>query len=206
MRRQGLEPRTRGLRVDCWTAANALTAWIAYVNAPDAHNTRAFGRCSFHDPFHGPMASTAGCITESHRSAEYNRTTSPDGPWPTLRPRCGRKALAAAGLLSGDQRCDDAPWDGDAAAEHAEPWRGADDDAEPASADVPPPLATSTPESLSRHSSQNASGAAMPASAATTGRIATSLRAAIAFSAEVSMSTIHSRADMVSAPSASLRQ
>ena len=69
MRRQGLEPRTRGLRVDRWAAADALPARIAHVNAPEAPNTRAFGWCSFHDPFHGPMASTAGCITESHRSA-----------------------------------------------------------------------------------------------------------------------------------------
>ena len=68
-----------------------------------------------------------------------------------------------------DLRCDDAPWDGDAAVEHTESWRGADDDAEPASADVQPSVATSTPESSSRHSCQNASGAAMPASAATTG-------------------------------------
>jgi hypothetical protein len=56
-----------------------------------------------------------------------------------------RRVLVAAGLLSGDQRGDDAPWDGDAAAERAESWRGADNDTEPASADVPPPVATSTP-------------------------------------------------------------
>jgi len=49
-----------------------------------------------------------------------------------------RKALASAGLLRGDQRGDDAPWDGDAAAELAEPGRGADHDTEPASPDVPP--------------------------------------------------------------------
>src|SRR5262249_16281298 len=48
-----------------------------------------------------------------------------------------RSALAAAGLLRGDQRGDDAPRDSDAAAELAESWRGADDDTEPASADVP---------------------------------------------------------------------
>ena len=67
-------------------------------------------------------------------------------------------------------------------------------------------VATSTPESSSRHSSQNASGAAIPASTATLGRIAASLRAAIAFSAEVSVSTIQSHADVVSAPSTSSRQ
>lgn len=68
------------------------------------------------------------------------------------------------------------------------------------------PVATSTPESSSRHSSQNASGAAIPASAATLSRIAASLRAAIAFSAEVSVSTIQSHADVASAPSTSSRQ
>ncbi len=69
------------------------------------------------------------------------------------------------------------------------------------------PVATSTPESSSRHSSQNASGAAIPASAATLGRIAASLRAVtIAFSAEVSVSTIQSHADVASAPSTSSRQ
>ena len=69
-----------------------------------------------------------------------------------------------------------------------------------------PPAATSTPESSSRHSSQNASGAAMPASAATTGRTAASLRAASALSAEVSVSTIQNHADAASAPSTSSRQ
>ena len=42
-------------------------------------------------------------------------------------------ALAVAALLRGD----DAPWNGDAAIEHIESWRGADDDTEPASANVP---------------------------------------------------------------------
>jgi len=63
--------------------------------------------------------------------------TSPDGPWPTLRPRYGQKRVSSRGLLRGDQRGDDAPRDGDAAADLTEPWRGADDDGEPASADVP---------------------------------------------------------------------
>ena len=104
-----------------------------------------------------------------------------------------RSALAVVGLLRGDQRRDDAPGDSDAAAELAEPRRGADDDPEPAGAVSRPPAATSTPESSSRHSSANASGAAMPTSAATTGRAAASLRAAIALSAQVSVSTIHHR-------------
>jgi hypothetical protein len=111
--------------------------------------------------------------------------------------------LAAVGLLRGDQRGDNAPRDSDAAAELAGSRRGADDDTEPASADVPAAGGHVNTRSSSRHSSQNASGAAMPASAATTGRIAASLRAAIACSAEVSVSTIHSRADVASAPSAS---
>jgi len=52
------------------------------------------------------------------------------------------------------------------------------------------PPATSTPESSSRHTCQNASGAAMPATAATIGRIAASLRAATAISADVSASCL----------------
>jgi hypothetical protein len=46
-------------------------------------------------------------------------------------------ALAVTGLLRADLRGDDAPGDGDAAAELAESWGGADDDTEPSSADVP---------------------------------------------------------------------
>ena len=45
--------------------------------------------------------------------------------------------MSAAGLLRDDLRREGAPWNGDAATELAEPWRGADDDAEPAGADVP---------------------------------------------------------------------
>jgi hypothetical protein len=53
VRRQGLEPRTRGLRVARWAAAEALPARITHLDAPEAPDTRASGRCSFHDPFHG---------------------------------------------------------------------------------------------------------------------------------------------------------
>ena len=49
--------------------------------------------------------------------------TSPDGPWPTLRPRYGQKRVSSRGLLRGDQRGDDAPRDGDAAADLTERWR-----------------------------------------------------------------------------------
>jgi hypothetical protein len=35
--------------------------------------------------------------------------TATDGPWPTLRPRDGRKALASAALLRGNLRCGGAP-------------------------------------------------------------------------------------------------
>src|SRR5207244_2426139 len=56
---------------------------------------------------------------------------------PLARPTPGLCVLAAVGLLHCDLRCDDAPWDGDAAAELAEAWRGADNDTEPARADVP---------------------------------------------------------------------
>ena len=43
-----------------WEAAVALPARTAHLTAPQAANTQAFGRYSFHDPFHGPMAGTAG--------------------------------------------------------------------------------------------------------------------------------------------------
>ena len=94
---------------------------------------------------------------------------------------------------------DDAPWDGDAAVELAESWCGADDDTEPASADVPAAggyvnagelVAAQLPERL---------WSGYAASAATMGRIAASLRAAIAFSAEVSVSTIQNHADVAQA-------
>jgi hypothetical protein len=78
---------------------------------------------------------------------------------------------------------------------------GAGDDTESASADIPAAGGhVKCPVSLSRHSSQDASGAAMSASAATTGRIAAGLRAAIADSGEVTGSTIQSQADVASAP------
>jgi hypothetical protein len=45
--------------------------------------------------------------------------------------------LGTVGLLRGDQRGNDAPRDGNAAAELAESRRGADDDTEPAGPDIP---------------------------------------------------------------------
>jgi len=83
----------------------------------------------------------------------------------------------------------------DAAAELAEPRRGADDNKnQRARIFCPTAGATATPASSSRHSSQNASGRAMTGERGATGpATAASLRAAIALSAEVSGSTIQSR-------------
>ena len=50
----------------CSESADALRAAIAHVNALEAPDTRAYGRYSCHDPFHGPMAGTVGtCHGES---------------------------------------------------------------------------------------------------------------------------------------------
>jgi hypothetical protein len=67
---------------------------------------------------------------------------SPGGPPPPGRVAFGlvpatKIPAPPAELLHCDLRCDDPPRDGDAAAELAESRRGADDDTEPASADVP---------------------------------------------------------------------
>ena len=59
--------------MDRWAAADALPAPIAHENALEAPTAPAFRRRPFHDPFHGPMASTAERITQSHRSAGTNR-------------------------------------------------------------------------------------------------------------------------------------
>jgi hypothetical protein len=53
VRRQGLEPRTRGLRVDCWGAPHALPAPTSQESARNAHNAQGCDRYSFHEPFHG---------------------------------------------------------------------------------------------------------------------------------------------------------
>jgi len=84
VRRQGLEPRTRGLRVDRWAAADALPARIAHVNAPKAPTTRACDRRSFHEPFHdlqGPAAQ------------DWSRKV-------TGQPPANRRALGSAGCAA----------------------------------------------------------------------------------------------------------
>jgi hypothetical protein len=52
VRRQGLEPRTRGLRVDCSGAPNALPAPTSQESARNARNAHECGLRSFHEPFH----------------------------------------------------------------------------------------------------------------------------------------------------------
>ena len=96
---------------------------------------------------------------------------------PPARTSSGRRAplaraaprlcvLAAVGPLRCDLRGDDAPGDGDTAAELAEPRRGADDDTEPAGADVPAAGGHVNAGELVAAQLGDASGAAMPASAA----------------------------------------
>jgi hypothetical protein len=52
----GLEPRTRGLRVDCSGATSALPARMACKHAPKAPKERGCDRRSFHEPFHDSLA------------------------------------------------------------------------------------------------------------------------------------------------------
>jgi hypothetical protein len=112
VRRQGLEPRTRGLRVGCWAAADALPAPTAHLTAPQAANTQAFGRYSFHDPFHGPMAGTAGTCHGQSRSAacksagigKYRGATST-----AVREAIRRSGAAAAHHVAGQFGTGDRP-------------------------------------------------------------------------------------------------
>src|SRR5215475_5102360 len=68
VRRQGLEPRTRGFvsvvpavlgglppgsRVDCWGAPHALPAPTSQESARNTRNAQRCDRYSFHEPFHG---------------------------------------------------------------------------------------------------------------------------------------------------------
>ena len=53
VRRQGLEPRTRGLRVGCSESADALPAPISQTKAPECTDGTVTRQYSFHEPFHG---------------------------------------------------------------------------------------------------------------------------------------------------------
>jgi hypothetical protein len=65
VRRQGLEPRTRGLRVDCLAAPGALPAQIPHANAQKAPIARRCGRCSSHESSHGSQSGPGGSVTVS---------------------------------------------------------------------------------------------------------------------------------------------
>lgn len=97
-------------------------------------------------PAHAARARRKGCRGVRNHPRPHLVTCGKRRRWRLLAGwapgrRRGRgtagSALAAAALLHGDLRCDDGPWNGDAAIEHTESWRGADDDTEPASANVP---------------------------------------------------------------------
>jgi len=53
VRRQGLEPRTRGLREGRLAAQSAPPAQTAQLDALKAQNAQAVGLETFHEPFHG---------------------------------------------------------------------------------------------------------------------------------------------------------
>src|SRR5205823_1849945 len=75
-----------------------------------------------------------GVVAQPGRHARPTRAAA-DRRAPFTRPAPALCVLAA-GLLHCDLHGDDPPWDGNAAAELAEPWRGADHDTEPASTDI----------------------------------------------------------------------
>jgi len=85
---------------------------------------------------------------------------------------------------------DHAPGDRLAASQLPEPWRGPDDHAEPAAADIPAVDAdVDSPVSSSRHSCHKCSWCTMPATAIRWGRAPASRRAAISTSAGMSTLT-----------------
>ena len=56
VRRQGLEPRTRGLREDRPAAPGALPAQMPPRGRPERTQCSVIPRRSFHDSFHGSRA------------------------------------------------------------------------------------------------------------------------------------------------------
>ena len=62
VRRQGLEPRTRGLRVGRSGVPGVLPAQCPHA---DARKAQGYSRCSFHEPFHGIGTGPAGSVTVS---------------------------------------------------------------------------------------------------------------------------------------------
>ncbi len=90
VRRQGLEPRTRGLRVDCCGAPPALPAPTSQGSARNARNARGCDWCSFHEPFHDAH-DMLGNIAITERSQARARAESNEearGSW--LWARCRR--------------------------------------------------------------------------------------------------------------------
>jgi hypothetical protein len=65
VRRQGLEPRTRGLRVGCLAAPGVLPAQMPHANAQKAHIAQGYGRHSSHESSHGILGMGPGSVTVS---------------------------------------------------------------------------------------------------------------------------------------------
>jgi hypothetical protein len=68
VRRQGLEPRTRGLREDRCDTRSALPAQMSRVDALKAQIARGDDRYSSHESFHGHQSQ--GCLIVTERSRE----------------------------------------------------------------------------------------------------------------------------------------
>jgi len=60
VRRQGLEPRTRGLREDRLGAKSVLPAQIPHADAQKAHIAQGYGWYSSHESSHGIPGRTRG--------------------------------------------------------------------------------------------------------------------------------------------------
>jgi hypothetical protein len=69
VRRQGLEPRTRGLREDRSAAPSALPAQMAPLERPECTQCTTISRWSFHESFHGTRVRLRQSVTERSRGA-----------------------------------------------------------------------------------------------------------------------------------------
>jgi hypothetical protein len=68
VRRQGFEPRTRGLREDRYAALSALPAQMACANAQRAPQCTTIPQGSFHESFHEILHRPASSVTKRNRT------------------------------------------------------------------------------------------------------------------------------------------
>jgi hypothetical protein len=85
VRRQGLEPRTRGLREGRWFAKGALTARMSLPCARKALIAQSFCGRSSHESFHGDGAAPGVSATECNREPVSCRAVA---KLPTLFGHC----------------------------------------------------------------------------------------------------------------------